>query len=100
MNILTDKNVKTRKSHICWGCGRVFPSKSDLRLIEIVGPAGFTHAYWCSVCQAVVADWHPADCEYITRGNVRYGDPEIWEQYRNGVEGIKCNIAEENNDNT
>jgi hypothetical protein len=89
MNILTDKHVLTRKPHLCWGCERDFPAGTTLRLVEAVDTEGFNRAYWCSVCQAVLADWHPDDCEYITRGDVKYVDPDIWEQYRDEVEGIK-----------
>ncbi len=51
MNILRQKEVKTRKEHNCFGCTKVLPKGSVvLNLAEEDGGGGVNCSWWCSVC--------------------------------------------------
>jgi len=49
--ILTDKIVKTKKSHMCFACGRSFPSGSTMNYQTNVSYGDFSATYTCDTCQ-------------------------------------------------
>lgn len=50
MNIIQDKKVITRNVHSCWGCGRKYPAKTEMRRTVSVDGGEIGSAYWCKVC--------------------------------------------------
>lgn len=56
-DVLTDKLVITRKPHRCFGCGRLFPAGTKLKLIESVDSGEWHRIYFCPVCEKVVRTW-------------------------------------------
>lgn len=57
-DLLEQKTVKTRKTHICWGCGRSFPKGTELEYCKCVDSGSFSTAYWCKTCLEL---WKYAD---------------------------------------
>lgn len=54
MDILTDRNVITRKSHICHGCGTSYPSKTKMRYTTSADGGCISSEYWCETCDEVI----------------------------------------------
>ena len=52
--VIGQKTVKTRKDHVCFGCGRNFP-KGSLMERSCVVDNGLRTCYLCSACQKVSA---------------------------------------------
>lgn len=77
-DILSQLQVRTRKPHRCWGCARLFPAGTEMETTAGADGGKMFRCYWCSVCIAVMATWHPQDLEEIDLGGVREADPEAW----------------------
>lgn len=87
MEVLTAKVVKTRKTHACWGCGREFQPGASLKCVEGVDDGHFWRCYWCDTCQAVIQDHYAYDADDgFGFGDVKGGDPDLWEAVRDEVE--------------
>jgi len=82
-DFLTDKTVKTRKPHRCWGCGRTFPAGTELTLIEAVDFGDWYSSYWCPVCERVM--FINGENEGFSFGELRNND--LWEKTRADMEG-------------
>ena len=84
MDTLTDNMVTTRKAHRCWGCGRVFPSRSRMRVIVTADGGAIGRGYWCEVCAEVLRSLDPYDLEEgFMLGEVKEEYPIEWaECYR------------------
>lgn len=52
--VIGQKTVKTRKDHVCFGCGRNFP-KGSLMERSCVVDNGLWTCYLCSTCQKISA---------------------------------------------
>lgn len=63
MTVLRVQQVKTRKEHRCYGCARMFPAGTPMRVCA--GPDGdtFMQSYWCSTCQDIGDEdgWNSGD---------------------------------------
>lgn len=55
MRTLSDKKVKTRKQHQCFGCLRIFPAKSEMRRQVNTGDDGLYSVYSCPACDGLMA---------------------------------------------
>ena len=54
-DVLTDKVVKTRKPHICFGCGRQFPKDTEM-LYQTVADGGTVNTFYiCGTCREVMS---------------------------------------------
>lgn len=54
MDILTDKKVKTRKSHVCHGCATSYPPQTEMRYVTSKDGGDIVSAYWCKTCDEVI----------------------------------------------
>ena len=54
--ILSSKTVKTRTSHICFGCGRRFATGTEMRRESVADGGTVFTAYLCDSCQAIQSD--------------------------------------------
>lgn len=87
MDILTNKKVITRKSHLCHGCATSYPSKSEMRYTTSVDAGEIGSAYWCKTCDEVISQTydHYDLQDGIQFGSVKDGDIAYWE-------GVKYSI--------
>lgn len=80
MYVLTDKNVRTRKSHQCFGCGHVYEAKTEMRYTTSVDGGDISSAYWCKTCDEVIKetyDYHDLQ-NGIGFGEVKEFDMPYW----------------------
>lgn len=49
MDIVSDKTVKTKKPHRCWGCTKEYPKASIMRVVVCKNDS-ISRAYWCEKC--------------------------------------------------
>ena len=54
--LISTKDVVTRKPHRCFGCAREFPFRTKMQKDFIVDGKPFT-SYLCETCQEVVSKW-------------------------------------------
>ena len=54
MEALTQKFVKTRKPHICFGCGRRYPAGTMMEFVAIADGGTVNNSYLCETCVGVV----------------------------------------------
>ena len=54
MEALTQKLVKTRKPHTCFGCGRRYPAGSTMEFAAIADGGTVNNSYLCETCVQVV----------------------------------------------
>jgi hypothetical protein len=54
MDVLTQKLVKTRKPHTCFGCGRAFPAGTSMEFSTIADDGTVNNSYLCKTCVDVV----------------------------------------------
>lgn len=54
MDILTNKVVKTRKCHLCHGCGKSYDKGTKMRYTTSVDAGDISSAYWCKTCDIVI----------------------------------------------
>ncbi len=50
MSQISRKQVKTRSSHQCWGCGKDFPIGSSMERQTEADGGQIWSVYWCDVC--------------------------------------------------
>lgn len=55
MELLRQKNVITRKPHVCFGCGREFSKGTHMRF-EVWKDVDINSAYLCEMCQCVIRE--------------------------------------------
>ena len=85
---------KVRKAHKCWGCCSDIPAGSVVEFSTTVDD-GFSSAYWCATCQAVIDDleyWQREDG--FAYGDIKDGWPEAWEEAAlENIEGVALQPA-------
>lgn len=54
-DVLTEKVVKTRKPHICFGCGRQFPEDTEMTYQTVADGGTVNTFYICGTCRAVMS---------------------------------------------
>ena len=72
ITVLNDKFVKTRKPHQCFGCNRVFPSKTNMRRFSAVVKGLPTHLYFCEECHEHSKGYTDDDWEVTYQGDIGY----------------------------
>lgn len=50
--VISTKYVKTRKPHICFGCGREFPKGTEMRKDFVVDTTAWS-CYLCETCEKI-----------------------------------------------
>lgn len=53
--VLTDKVVRTRKPHKCWGCLREFP-KGTRMWLNVIDEKPLTAYYYCMTCDKLMQE--------------------------------------------
>lgn len=61
--VIGRKMVKTRKSHVCFGCGREFPPGSRMESSFVVDGKPWS-CYLCQTCLTVESELYPTWNEY------------------------------------
>lgn len=87
MEIIAQKDVKTRKEHNCFGCAREMPKGTIMRTVTGVYGGTISKSYWCSTCQ----EYWSIHMEYgdtIMYGELKSEDAEGWENVRKEVEEV------------
>lgn len=85
--IVSQKTVKTRKEHRCFGCARKFPKGAQMEKIDNADEGTIHSSYWCDVCTAYWTE-HMQDGEEIMYGDLKGEDPEGWNAIRELIERI------------
>ena len=89
MYVLSDKKVKIRKPHKCWGCKRQYNKGDQLQKIDTVDQGLFLSSYWCDVCDAlfnqVAHDWDDG----YGYGELRDRWPDEWAEMQYKMEKDK-----------
>jgi hypothetical protein len=83
--ILSERNVKTRKEHKCFGCARKMPVGTQMQCTTSPDMGKLITTYWCKTCQEYWKEYMQPDDE-IAQGDLRYEDKETWEAVRQRVE--------------
>ena len=80
MDVLDRKIVLTRKSHICFGCGREFPKGTNMERSCVVDGGTAWTCYLCPTCTDIVSEMRYDD-------EFSYGDlrEEALEKEKNGT---------------
>ena len=86
-DVLSQKTVKTRKEHECFGCGRKFEKGSLLSRVTCVGEGQITTSYWCDTCNEYWNEHMDAE-DLIGFGELKSCDEETWESIREKVEAV------------
>ena len=86
MNIISEKKVKTRKEHVCWGCARKIPKGSLMTVVVSAEDAKIDRVYWCMVCKEYGMKYWPDDEEPVTFGVFRIDGGYEWEEIRKLIE--------------
>jgi len=68
MNCITQKKVRTRKPHRCWGCCVPIPAGTLTEITVGADMDGISTAYWCDTCVEIMADM------YDPESGLDYGD--------------------------
>lgn len=55
---LTDKVVKTRKSHQCFGCGKIYEKGSKMRYNTYAFEGTVDSSYWCETCDYIISNYY------------------------------------------
>lgn len=86
MEILHWERRKTRKPHRCWGCGKTYPSGSEMIHAAYTDGGQAYGCYWCTTCEEYMRRYfeHGDD---VGNGDIYANDPEGWEALRKEVEG-------------
>lgn len=74
--LISDRKVKTRKPHQCWGCLKNIESRSTVRVVVSKGDA-ISRVYYCSSCCAAFFAIQKRDPRYFEDG-VGRGDVARW----------------------
>jgi hypothetical protein len=80
--VISNKIVKTRKEHKCWGCARSFPKNSNLEAVTAEDEGKIYTNYWCEVCRVYWTEHMLYDDE-INLGDLKANDPEEWNRIAN-----------------
>lgn len=83
-NFIKSKQVKTRKEHSCFGCGRKFPKGSKLTASTSSDFDGIQTTYWCNVCLEYWSRYMETNDE-IMFGELRSEDKNGWEKVKEDV---------------
>ena len=63
MDIIDTSEVKTRKTHNCWGCTKSFPKGTQMTTVVSVDCGDINRVYWCKRCDDYIKTLDPFDHE-------------------------------------
>jgi hypothetical protein len=88
--ILSEKHVKTRKEHVCWGCAEKYPKGEYMwRLTHVDSNNTIYNTYLCEVCEEYedrYLDFFDLQDGYC-QGALKQNDFKGWEELRNELMG-------------
>jgi len=91
MKSISQKTVKTRKDHNCWGCTKMFPAGTEMLIVTCEDAGKIASAYWCGVCSNF-ADTLPRDeCE----DGFDYGDLLLYDEYPDNTQPCPGDVERE-----
>ncbi len=70
MELVTQKVVKTRKPHNCWGCTLQIPIGTLIQTVTSVDGGLIVKVYWCDKCQSFMDTLD----SYDTQDGFGYGE--------------------------
>lgn len=77
-DILRWSEIKTRKSHECFGCGLIYAPGTKMVYSACADEGTIRNYYWCKTCQEYIAR-HIDRGEDIYEGSLLDNDPERWQ---------------------
>ena len=77
-DILRWHEVKTRKSHKCWGCGKEYPAGSQMISAAYADEGTVSGGYWCETCQEYMRRYFESGDE-CGKGEIYANDPKTWD---------------------
>lgn len=75
---LENKQVKTRKPHVCYGCQREFESGIIMRYVKTANEDGLHSAYFCEPCDKHSESFTDEDWEVTYPGDIGYWRDGVW----------------------
>lgn len=79
--ILRWENIKTRAPHCCFGCGKDYPTGTEMVSAAYTDGGSAFSGYWCKTCEEYMRrHFKPGD--ETGEGEIYNGDPEGWEALR------------------
>ena len=84
MRIISDKRVKTRKPHVCWGCNTLEPIGTIMLAIAQADGGTVNTTYWCMTCMTYMARYFD-DGDVYGSGDIIANDPERWAEIHEQV---------------
>jgi len=81
--IVSEKEVKTGKPHVCWGCCETFPKGLKMQRVVSRDLKKLSTVYWCDSCQTYIDEKASMDEYYDVRfpfGYVREDKAEMSRQ--------------------
>ena len=88
--VISEKRVKTRKPHRCWGCGRLIQPGNYMDRTVSTRDGVIEATYWCLVCIEVMSRYQEQCHEiYFHEGDFKDYYEDEWNeiQYTLEVEG-------------
>lgn len=76
--ILSSKDVVTRKPHKCFGCNKIYPVKTSMCRQAIQDCGTVFTSYLCDTCEEVIARTFECGDEF-GEGELYDGDPDYWD---------------------
>ena len=77
MNIVSEKKVKTRVPHKCWGCTKDIPIGTLTQRVTSIDGSSMATVYWCDICQ----DFMDTLDSYDMQDGFAYGELSQDERY-------------------
>lgn len=91
MDVIGIKKVKTRKPHVCFGCGRTFDAGTIMQRECVVDGTAWT-CYLCETCEEIESNFKKIDkdVDFFGFGDLREYVLEF-ERNGGGINGLdKC----------
>jgi len=83
LRLIASNEVKTRKEHYCWGCGREFPKGIEMKTTTCEDLGEIKTVYWCETCALFYTELN--EDTGITFGE--FNGLASWERLRKEIEG-------------
>ena len=87
MSIISNKDIKTRKPHTCWGCAIEYPKGTTMQCI-VDTEGGIEAYYWCKTCQEVIEQSNTTEDDGINMDDLPLLNEELWAECNNKINGV------------
>lgn len=84
-DILRWQKIKTRKPHICFGCGQKYPAGTMMTSAAYADSGTVDGCYWCQTCEEYMSRYFEFGDE-TGYGEIRSNDREGWEALKKELE--------------